>query len=69
MNDCDDIAYALVDYHCSLKVTASMTNDHDQFIDGLTSVGLGKFLEICPEQLKPLFVCSESIYNWKGLEL
>ena len=55
MNDRDDIANTLVDYHCSLKVKASM----DQFIDGLTSVGLGKFLQICPELLKPLFVYSE----------
>lgn len=51
MEDLDNILSYIIDYHCLIKVKASM----DQFIDGLISGGIMDNIRSHSQLLKPMF--------------
>lgn len=56
LEDASMIKSSLIDYHCILKVKAEM----DQFLEGLTSLGILDAIKSQPEVMKPLFVAENS---------
>ena len=56
MEDLDNILLCITDYHCLIKVKASM----DQFIEGLTSGGVMDSIRNFGLLLKPMFCPSPS---------
>ena len=65
LSDVEVIRTSLLDYHCIVKVKASM----DQFKEGLDQVGLCKFLKSHPDELKPMFVSSMNTQLTPGILL
>ena len=52
LQDVPIIKSSLIDYHCLLKVKAEM----DQFLDGLSVLGILDAIRSKPDVMKPLFV-------------
>ena len=57
LSDIVNLRSTLLDYHCMLKVKASM----DQFLEGLEDLKVLCFLQKYPEIIKPFFVDDNKI--------